>query len=163
MNLSKLSTIDINTAAEKAENFTPSSGPLPADVYQVQIEKAEVKATNAGNGYMVKVQLRVKGGEFDNRVMFDSMLFEHPNPDAVEIGVSRLATLAKAAGLPSIPAEADAFLNKIVMADAYVGKEREYNGKKTQENEIGKYLIAQGVEQPKQMAPSHELPDDLPF
>lgn len=164
MNLSKLATIDIHEASKKAEAFTPGSDPLPPGIYTCRVEKAEVKATNAGDGHMVKVQLRVQGGEFDNRVMFDTMLFDHPSEKAQSIGVERLSTLAKASGLPSIPPEAETFINKVVNANAYIGKKRMYQGKEQpRENEIAHYLIAEGVTQAAPPASGGELPDNLPF
>ena len=50
--------------------------PLPAGWYQVRIEKAELKQTNAGTGTMLKLQLKVEGPSHANRVMFDQIVLK---------------------------------------------------------------------------------------
>lgn len=48
--------------------------PIPQDRYTFSIEKAELGESQTGNP-LIKLQLKVKGGGFDGRYVFDSLVF----------------------------------------------------------------------------------------
>jgi hypothetical protein len=75
---------------------------LPPGNYYVTVEKAEVKATKAGNGHYIKLQLSVLDAQYKNRKLFDNINIDNPNKDCVEIGLRQLASLGIALGMGSI-------------------------------------------------------------
>lgn len=76
-------------------------GPLPPGNYNVVIEKAEVKPTKAGNGEMIKVQLKVLDGACAGRSIFEQFNIRNPNPEATQIGLGQLKGMLKSFGFPN--------------------------------------------------------------
>lgn len=83
-------------------NVTETGGPVPTGTYAVVIDKAEVSATKAGNGEMIKVQMKILDGQPQaGRVIFDQFNIKNPNPQAVQIGLGQLKGMLKAFGFPN--------------------------------------------------------------
>ena len=101
---------------------------LPPGKYEVLIESAEVCQTKKGNGHIVKTELTVLGPAHGGRKLWDNILFQHPNPEAAGIGLKRLGSLGRAAGLSCIDDTAELH-NKSVIAHVTVkGDSNEING-----------------------------------
>lgn len=86
-----------HTSVETADNFEP----LPAGEYTVEVVDSDVKATKAGTGSYISLQLRVIDGPYENRRVFTNINHQNPNPAAQAIGERQLAQLCTAVGLPS--------------------------------------------------------------
>lgn len=105
--------------------------PLPEDKYPVKVESAELKTTST-NKPMIKVVLRVQGGEFNNRKLWDQWTLSTDNPTALKIFFEKLAAFGL--GDPGYLASVGGDLNQV--AQALVGREavaqvgtREWQGK----------------------------------
>ena len=83
------------------ENQEASSGfeALPQGNYLAIIEETEEKKTNAGTGSYVKVKLRIVEGQYTNRVIFDNLNLDNPNPEAVKIARETLKSICNAVGV----------------------------------------------------------------
>lgn len=66
---------------------------LPTGQYTVQIEKAEVKKTKAGDGEYLNVQMKVISQYYNGGVLFHMFNLRNPNEIAQNIGRSELKTL----------------------------------------------------------------------
>lgn len=83
-------------------NVTENGGPVPAGNYAVVIDKAEVANTKAGNGQMIKVQMRLMDGQpHAGRVIFEQFNIKNPSAQAVQIGLGQLKGMMKAFGHPN--------------------------------------------------------------
>ena len=71
---------------------------LPKGEYPVVIIKMEEKATKAGNGKLLNVQMQVTRGQFQNKTVFDRFNVVNPNPVAQNIGRQQLKAMLKALG-----------------------------------------------------------------
>lgn len=79
-----------------------SYDPLPAGWYAAEVEKAEVKPTNAGTGYYLKLQLYILDDPYNGRMVFANINLRNPNQKAEQIGQKELTSFGRAVGLPFI-------------------------------------------------------------
>lgn len=70
---------------------------VPTGEYAAVVEKAELSDTRSG-GKMIKVQMKIIDGEQKGRMIFDQHNIENANPQAVQIGLSKLKGMMKAWG-----------------------------------------------------------------
>jgi len=75
---------------------------LPEGKYTILIERAEIKATKAGDGQYVALMLNVTGPTNIGRKVFDRILLSHPSEAAVRIGQERISSLLVAVGKPEL-------------------------------------------------------------
>lgn len=75
--------------------------PLPADMYTVVIDDAELKDSRMGGKY-INVKFKIIEGDFENRVVFDMFNIQNGNEVAQQIGLGKLKTLMQAAGLGTV-------------------------------------------------------------
>jgi len=73
--------------------------PLPEGYYTVDITRAEMKDTRAGNK-MLAVEFTVKEGPFERRLIFDNLNIHHPNETPRGIAIGTLLRMFKAIGRP---------------------------------------------------------------
>ena len=73
--------------------------PLPSGWYQVAIISSEMKATAAGTGEYLQLQLEVLEGPHKGRKLYDRLNIVNPNETAVEIAKATLATICRAVGV----------------------------------------------------------------
>jgi hypothetical protein len=72
--------------------------PLPSGNYTAMVVQSEFKETKAKTGHYLQLRWKVIEGEFKDRLIFDNLNLDNPNPVAVEIARKRLNTICKAAG-----------------------------------------------------------------
>lgn len=137
-----MATLQFNSAAvEPTEEFKP----IPAGEYDLLIEKVELKPTKAGTGSYLNLQLKVQGGQFANRVVFDMITYENPNPQAVEIGHRKLSGLCRAANIVQLT-DTGMLVNRIVTGKVAVREDK--SGQYDPQNEVKMYKSAAGATQP---------------
>lgn len=137
-----MAQLQFNAAAvEPTEEFKP----FPAGEYTLLIEKVELKPTKAGTGSYLSLQLKVQGGQYNNRVAFDMITYTNPNPQAVEIGHRKLSGLCRAAGVVQL-SDTQQLVNRTVMAK--VGIEEDKTGQYEPKNTIKVYKPATAATQP---------------
>lgn len=78
------------------EHESNSFDVIPAGEYEAVIVKSEKKATSSGTGEMLKLQLQIVGGTYQNRVLFDQLNIKNENPTAQKIALATLADICKA-------------------------------------------------------------------
>lgn len=71
---------------------------IPKGDYPMVIIKMEEKATKAGTGKLLNVQLQITKGQFQNKTVFDRFNVVNPNPVAQNIGRQQLKAMLKALG-----------------------------------------------------------------
>lgn len=74
---------------------------LPDGTYVVAVSDAQVKPTRNAGGEYIAVTYTVVGGTYEGRKLFGQFNIKNSNPQAVQIGLSQLKTLMKAAGKPN--------------------------------------------------------------
>lgn len=111
-----------------------SFDPVPAGQYLCHVEKAEVKKTKAGNGAYVNVEMSVHGDAYDGRRIFDKITIANPNEKAVAIGLSQLASLARAVG-EGVLSDSAQLVGKYVLVKVAVKKDDVYGD----QNVVRKY------------------------
>lgn len=82
-------------AVEPISNFDP----IPAGWYTVIITDSEEKPTKSGAGSYLQMRLDVVDGEYQNRVLFERLNLNNPNPTAVEIAQRTLSAICHAVGV----------------------------------------------------------------
>lgn len=89
-------------------NFKPSSvepmaprsyAPLPNDDYEMMVTKSEIKATKAGNGHYLELEMQVISGEHSGRRHWERLNIDNPNKQAEDIAKAALAALCMAVGV----------------------------------------------------------------
>lgn len=126
--------------------------PITPGWYPAEIEKAEVKTTNAGDGKYLKLQFLILGDKYANRKAFTNINLSNPNEKAVEIGMRELASLAIACNLKGVQ-DSEEFVGKAVMIHIKVTKAQGTpgtEGYRAPDNDIDNYRMIDGnnYEQP---------------
>ena len=76
--------------------------PFPADKYNMQITKSEVKVTSKKTGKFIKFEISVLDGKYKGRKVWTQLNVVNPNPIAVEIAEKEMATICRACGKPQV-------------------------------------------------------------
>lgn len=97
---------------------------LPAGWQHLLCEKCELKPTNAGDGSYLNFQWKVVGGEFNNRVVFDMIMYTHPKEQTQQIGRAKLSALCRAMGIGNLTST-DMFNNRHVEGKVAVQKSKD--------------------------------------
>ena len=124
----------INTAEydEPIDMFAP----LPAGWYPAEVEKYELKKTQAGTGVFLHLQFSVSGEKYANRKLFTNINIKNPHPTCERIGQAELASLARALGIGTL-SSSDQLAGGTLDVRVIIGKEP--NNKGELENEIKGY------------------------
>jgi hypothetical protein len=85
---------NVDDAPPPDDKFTP----IPSGWYAAEIVGSETKQTKAGNGAYFSLQWKVIGPSHANRIIFETVMVEHPNPQVVDIGKRSLASMLTAMG-----------------------------------------------------------------
>lgn len=122
---------------------------LPAGVYHVSIDEAEVCNTKAGTGQYIKLKLNVNGPTHQGRIIFCNINFRNPNPKAEEIGLSQLRSLMAAIGIATLK-DTDQLLGANLSVKVNIKKDEEYGDR----NEVKQFKAYGGGSQAPSMGGS---------
>ena len=75
--------------------------PLPAGVYEAEVEKIETRTSIKGDEYLALTFNVVEDGAVGRKI-FDNFHLWNPSAQAVEISQRRMSSLFKAAGFPTM-------------------------------------------------------------
>lgn len=104
---------------------------LPAGTYTVQITNSDVRKSGKGYEYLWIELTIVRHEELNRRKVFDRIMLEHSNPEALNIHQRRLRTLGEACGLMRIE-YSEQIIGKVIIAQVTVeparGEYKESNG-----------------------------------
>jgi Protein of unknown function (DUF669) len=82
-----------------SEEGSPAVSLLPPGKYAAEIEDGQVGPTKNGNGQAVNLRWRVVDGEYENRVVFQSILITHTSEQAQKIGRGMFKDICFSCGL----------------------------------------------------------------
>jgi Protein of unknown function (DUF669) len=99
---------------------------VPAGKYPAEIEDARMAVTKNGNGQMVNLRWKIVAGEYENRVVFQSILIQHTSADAQKFGRQRFKDLAVACGITHPITDLDVL--KYKACTIHVGIEKDKSG-----------------------------------
>lgn len=86
---------NVNDApVDESDEFSP----LPAGVYEMEVNASAVNDNKAGTGCYLKVELAVTRGDYKGRLVFDYINFQHEKEQVAGIGKRQLASLIRACG-----------------------------------------------------------------
>lgn len=87
-----------------ASNYDPVGDfqPIPEGQYRVMIVSSEIKTTKDGMGSYTEFQMKVQGGDYDGRVLFERLNMWNQNEQAVEIANRTLATICLVTGISTV-------------------------------------------------------------
>lgn len=106
---------------------------LPAGEYEAIIVASEVKATSTG-GKMLKLELQILNGEFQNRKVWDNINLWNASDKAVQIARGTLSAICRAVGVMT-PKDSAELHNKPLRIKVAVRKSEEYG----EQNQIKAY------------------------
>lgn len=91
------STFDSSTVPEGSDY-----SPLPVGDYRVEIVASELRATKAGDGQYLLLEMQILDGDYSGRRIWDRLNLWNSNSTTVEIAQRTLASICRAVGVPSI-------------------------------------------------------------
>lgn len=115
---------------------------LPAGWQRLQCVSCELKPTNAGDGSYLNFQWQVVGGEFNNRMVFDMIMYAHPKEQTVQIGHAKLSALCRAMGIGNLTST-ELFVNRQV--DGKVAVQKDKTGEYEDKNFVREFKAAEQV------------------
>ena len=79
-----------------------SRGPLPPGAYEVIIAQSDIKATKAGTGEYIELEMQVVDGEHSGRRLWERLNVNNPNKTAEDIAKAALGALCMAVGVDDL-------------------------------------------------------------
>lgn len=81
-----------------ASKVDPNEGfdVIPAGEYEAAIVKSDIVPNSKGTGKILKLQLQIVSGQYQNRVIFDQLNIENPNEEAKKISLAQLSSICRA-------------------------------------------------------------------
>lgn len=138
---------DISGLGFDAQQVEPNGFDLlPAGEYDAVIVDSKVVPTKAGDGKILKLQLQVLNGQYQNRTLFDQLNLWNPSQKAEQIAKGTLSALCRAVNVLT-PKDTSELHNKPVRISVGVQKSEEYGD----QNKIKAY-------KPRQSGPSAIAP-----
>ena len=84
------------------DNVQGDYSPIPPGEYRVHVVGSDLKATKAGTGNYLELEMEVLDGEHQGRKLFDRLNIDNPNQQAVDIAQRTLNAICVAVGKLSI-------------------------------------------------------------
>lgn len=119
---------------DASQHQSQSFDVLPAGDYEAIIVKSEMKANSAQTGKMLKLQLQIINGPFQNRVLFDQLNIDNPSDKAKQIALGTLSDICKAVNVLT-PKDSSELHDKPLRIKVVVKKSDEYG----EQNNIKSY------------------------
>jgi len=143
------------------EEGTPPISLLPAGKYGAEIVSASVGPTKNGKGQAIKLQWTITDpGQYEKRVLFQSVLIQHESEDAQRFGRQRLKDICVACGFKEKLTDLDVLLFKSCKITVAIRKDKD--GQYPDQNEIKRVMPA--VEVNKPLPPvDKDLNDRIPW
>lgn len=118
--MSNLNDLNFNAQNEEPAGFDV----LPAGEYDVVITNSEVKPTSTG-GKMLKLQLQVMNGQYQNRLLFDNLNLWNNSQKAVQIARGTLSAICRAVNILT-PQDSSELHGKPLRVKVVIEKSDEY-------------------------------------
>jgi hypothetical protein len=92
----------LNFKASAVEITDRSYDPLPEGDYEMMVVKSASKATRAGNGHYLELEMQVISGNYSGRRHWERLNLDNPSEKTVKIAQEQLAKLCMALGLDDV-------------------------------------------------------------
>jgi hypothetical protein len=109
---------------------------IPAGLYKAEI--TIVHATKSGRGFAVKLTWTITEGEYENRLVFQSIFLEHESAKARKFGRQKFKDVLTAIGITGPISDLTLMLNHPCMVSVRITQDK--NGQYPDKNEIGRVL-----------------------
>jgi len=166
--------LDVPFETDK-EEASPAFALLPRDRYKAEIVSAQAAPTKNGKGYSVVLNWSITEGEYENRVVFQSILIQHESAEAQKYGRQKFKDVLVALGIHETVTDLNVLLNKPALIGVVVRQDKA--GQYPDRNEIGRVMpipashngpTREAVKeaqkpQPAFKAVNGELNDSVPF
>lgn len=107
---------------------------LPAGTYAARVKYVEDKTTKSGTGAYAEITWEIIEGPYANRLIWDRLNLDNPNPTAVEIAYRTLKSICVATGAGAI-GETSELQDKFAMLKVKVKSSPQYG----ESNEVADY------------------------
>ena len=89
-------------ASSAPQPSAPQRGPLPPGSYEVIIAQSDIKATKAGTGEYIELEMQIVDGEYQGRRIWERLNVNNPNKTAEDIAKAALGALCMAVGVDDL-------------------------------------------------------------
>lgn len=86
-------------ASSAPQPFAPQRGPLPPGQYEAIITRSDIKATKAGDGEYIELEMQITSGDHSGRRVWERLNVSNPNKQAEDIAKAALRQLCVACGI----------------------------------------------------------------
>jgi hypothetical protein len=157
------------------EEGIPAFPLLPRDRYKAEIVSAKAGPTKNSKGYAINLTWSIIEGEYDARVVFQSVLIQHESAEAMKIGRGKFKDILNAIGVTEAVTDLKVLLHKPALIGVIVREDK--NGQYADRNDVNRVMPltdsngarareaikeAQKV-QPAFIAVNGKMDDDIPF
>jgi Protein of unknown function (DUF669) len=98
---------------------------LPPNKYAAEIDDARVATTKNGEGQMVNLRWRIVEGDYESRMVFQSILIQHTSADAQRIGRAKFKDVAVACDIKDKITDLDVLKYKKCTIGVGIEKDRD--------------------------------------
>jgi hypothetical protein len=143
------------------EEGLPEISLLPAGKYPAEIEDAQVGPTKNGNGQAVNLKWRIVDGEYESRVVFQSILITHTSEQAQKIGRGMFKDICFSCGLTGKMTDLETL--KFKKCSIKVGVEKNKDGQYPDKNRVVRvdpYMAPVNGGKPAEAAMKKSAPSD---
>jgi Protein of unknown function (DUF669) len=127
-----------NAFETEKEEGTPAFELLPRDRYTAEVFDAKAGPTKNGKGYAVTLTWRISEGEYEGRTVFQYVLLQHDNSDAMKWGRQRFKDILTALGITGDVSDLTTLYN--IPATISVIQKEDKTGQYAPKNEINRVL-----------------------
>ena len=136
--MTKTTTLETAFDVENEEGSPPITL-LPRGKYKAEITNASVGPTKRGNAQMVNLTWTITEGDFENRLVFQSIIIQHSDSeDAQRFGRQRFKDVCSACGITEPVTDLDVLTYKPCTIN--VGIEQDKNGEYPDKNKVSRVM-----------------------
>ena len=134
---------------------------LPPGRYSVQIVQSEMRATRAGNGQYLWLEMDVIEGSHQGRKIWDQLNLVNPNQQTVEVAQRTLSAICHAVGQMQVTDSEQLHFHPMVVTLAVEPDSRDKHKpieEQRKQNKVKGYIGGAGVPSPRPAAPPTSPP-----
>jgi len=120
------------------EEASPAFAPLPRDRYKAEIVSAMAGPTKNGLGYSVNLKWSIVEGEFENRIVFQTILIQHESAEAQKYGRQKFKDVLNALRIKETVSDLSVMLHKPCLIGVIIRQDK--TGQYPDRNEIGRVM-----------------------
>jgi hypothetical protein len=117
---------------------------IPPGDYVAQIIEANIRQPKSGNGHMLALTWKICEGEYEGRQVWETLCYQHSNPQTQDIARKKLKDLCVAFGITEQVSDPESFLFK--PAKVRIGLQSDKYGQFDDKNFVKRVLPLQDPE-----------------